>query len=129
MDVRCAFLNRKPDKELFILQPEGYTENELTSMFKLNRSLYGLKQSPWCWNKELRKSLIEIGPNPTETDPFLYYSKDADKKLWLFIHVDNLIFGGSWNTKFKNKITGYFDMEDLGCIKYALGIRITQEKE
>ncbi|MBW0486685.1 hypothetical protein O181_026400, partial [Austropuccinia psidii MF-1] len=101
MDVRCAFLKGKPDKELFILRPEGYTENQPTSIFNLNLSLYGLKQSP----------------------------RDPDRKLWLFIHVDDLIFGGSWNTKFKNKITGYFDMEDLGCIKYALGIQITQEKE
>ncbi|MBW0523677.1 hypothetical protein O181_063392 [Austropuccinia psidii MF-1] len=129
MDVRCTFLNGKPEKELYILRPKGYTENQLASMFKLNQSLYGLKQSPWCWHKELRKSLMETGLSPTETDPCLYHSKDPDKKMWLFIHVDKLIFGGSWNTEFKQKITTYFDMEDLGCIKYALGIQITQENE
>ncbi|MBW0479870.1 hypothetical protein O181_019585 [Austropuccinia psidii MF-1] len=91
MDVRCAFLNRKPDKELFILRPKGYTENQLAFMFKLNRSLYGLKQSPQCWHKELRKSLMEISLRPTETDPFLYHSKDPDKKMWLFIHENEYI--------------------------------------
>ncbi|MBW0536248.1 hypothetical protein O181_075963 [Austropuccinia psidii MF-1] len=129
MNVRCAFLNGKPDKELFILWPKGCTENKSASIFKLNHSLYGLKQSPQCWHKELLKSLIEIGLSPTETDPCLYHSKDPDKKMCLFIHVDNLIFGGSWNIELKKKITTYFDMEDLRCIKYALGIQITQENE
>ncbi|MBW0541301.1 hypothetical protein O181_081016 [Austropuccinia psidii MF-1] len=129
MDVRCAFLSGKLDKELFILRPKGYTENQSASMFKLNRSFYGLKQSPRCWHKEVRKSLMEISLSPTETGPCLYHSKDPEKKMWLFIHVDDLIFGGSWNTEFKQKITTYFNMEDLRCIKYTLGIRITQENE
>ncbi|MBW0555741.1 hypothetical protein O181_095456 [Austropuccinia psidii MF-1] len=46
--------------------------------------------------------------------------------MWLFINVDDLIFGGSWNEEFKTKINHCFEMEDLGQIKYALGIRIVQ---
>ncbi|MBW0480135.1 hypothetical protein O181_019850 [Austropuccinia psidii MF-1] len=49
--------------------------------------------------------------------------------MWLFVHVDDLIFGGSWNEEFKTKINQHFEMEDLGQIKYALGIRIIQLKD
>ncbi|MBW0510061.1 hypothetical protein O181_049776 [Austropuccinia psidii MF-1] len=48
--------------------------------------------------------------------------------MWLLVHVNDLIFGGSWNEEFKNRLNKYFEMEDLGQIKYALGIRITQLK-
>jgi hypothetical protein len=44
----------------------------------------------------------------------------------LFVHVDDLLFGGSWPEKFKLKILAIFDMEDLGLAKYALGIRVNQ---
>ncbi|MBW0526861.1 hypothetical protein O181_066576 [Austropuccinia psidii MF-1] len=46
MDVRCAFLNGTPDKPLYIYRPDGYNENENCNIFKRNRSLCGLKQSP-----------------------------------------------------------------------------------
>ncbi|MBW0478760.1 hypothetical protein O181_018475 [Austropuccinia psidii MF-1] len=49
--------------------------------------------------------------------------------MWLFVHVYDLVFGGSWNKEFKTKINQHFEMEDLGQIKYALGIRIPQLKD
>ena len=48
--------------------------------------------------------------------------------MFLYAHVDDLLFGGTWTTKFKDKIKTFFDMEDLGLAKYALGIRIIQGK-
>jgi hypothetical protein len=36
------------------------------------------------------------------------------------VHVDDLLFGGTWPELFKEKISAIFDMEDLGIAKYAL---------
>ncbi|MBW0508263.1 hypothetical protein O181_047978 [Austropuccinia psidii MF-1] len=47
----------------------------------------------------------------------------------LFVHVNDLVFGGSLNEEFKTRINQHFEMEDLGQIKYALAIRITQLKD
>ncbi|MBW0525862.1 hypothetical protein O181_065577 [Austropuccinia psidii MF-1] len=127
MDVRCAFLNSTPEKPLYIYRPNGYKENENCNIFKLNRSLYGLKQSHRCWRKALKDVLLKIGLSPCNTDPCFYISTSKNKPMWLFIHVDDLLFGGNWNDEFKYKIKQHFDMEDLGKAKYALGIRITQE--
>ncbi|MBW0481569.1 hypothetical protein O181_021284 [Austropuccinia psidii MF-1] len=66
---------------------------------------------------------------PCFTHPSLYYSQDKKQPLWLFIHLDNLIFGGTWNQSFKLKIKTFFEIKDLGAVKYALAIRITQNKE
>ncbi|MBW0483504.1 hypothetical protein O181_023219 [Austropuccinia psidii MF-1] len=122
MDVRCAFLNGKPEEKLHIYRPSGYSDHPETHVFVLNKSLYGLKQSPRCWHKVLKNTLISIGLTPCFTDPCLYYSQDKRKPFWLFIHVDNLVLGGTWNQSFKLKIKMFFEMEYQGEIKYALGI-------
>ncbi|MBW0497553.1 hypothetical protein O181_037268 [Austropuccinia psidii MF-1] len=129
MDIHCAFLNGKPEEILHIHQPLGYTDHPDASVFLLKKSLYGLKQIPRCWHKILKETLIAIGLTPCFTDPCLYYSQNREQPLWLFVHVDDLIFGGTWNATFKTKIKTFFKMEDLGTVKYALGICINQNKE
>jgi len=127
MDVKCAFLNGKPDEDLYIKIPQGLN-GEPGTVLKLNKSLYGLKQSPRCWHHALTTALKEIGLTPCHSDPCLYFSSDKSKPMFLYAHVDDLIFGGTWTPEFKSKICSYFEMEDLGIAKYALGIRIIQEK-
>ncbi|MBW0571902.1 hypothetical protein O181_111617 [Austropuccinia psidii MF-1] len=120
MDIQCAFLNGIPDKPLYIFRPDGY--NEVSKILKVNKSLYGLKQIPRCWHNSLNNDLLQMGLVPTKTDPCLYYSSDHNKPMWLFAHIDDLIFSGCWNEDFKSKIKTFFDMEDLGGVTYALGI-------
>ena len=137
MDVKCAFLNGKPKETLYIRVPQGLDGKQGT-VLKLNKSLYGLKQSPRCWHHALTAALKEIGLTPCHSDPCLYFSSDPSNPMFLYAHVDDLLFGGTWTPKFlfggtwtpkfKRKISLYFDMEDLGLAKYALGIQIIQEK-
>ncbi|MBW0474242.1 hypothetical protein O181_013957 [Austropuccinia psidii MF-1] len=126
MDVRCAFLNGKPNTELYIKRPTGYLGHPGSECFRLNKSLYGLKKIPCCGNKALKETLGRIGLQPTNTNPCFFTSSSSIKPMWIFVHVDNLVFGGNWNQEFKTKIKKSFDMEDLGPVKYALVIRITQ---
>ncbi|KAI7957540.1 hypothetical protein MJO28_004635 [Puccinia striiformis f. sp. tritici] len=127
MDVKCAFLNGKPDEVLHIKIPQGLNGDQGT-VLRLNKSLYGLKQSPQCWHHALTSALKEIGLTPCHSDPCLYFSTKISKPMFLYAHVDDLIFGGTWTSEFKSKIKSHFDMEDLGLAKYALGIRIIQGK-
>ncbi|CAL9003877.1 unnamed protein product, partial [Prunus brigantina] len=47
LDVKTAFLHGNLSEAIYIRQPEGYEEKGKDSLFyKLNKSLYGLKQSP-----------------------------------------------------------------------------------
>ena len=46
MDVKTAFLNGKLDEEIFMDQPIGFVvKGQKRKVCRLNRSLYGLKQS------------------------------------------------------------------------------------
>ena len=47
MDVKTIFLNGDLEEEIYMLQPEGYiTPGQEHKIFKLNKSLYSLKQAP-----------------------------------------------------------------------------------
>ena len=51
MDVTTAFLNDELQEELLIKLLEGFViKSQEHLVCKLKCSLYGLKQSPQCWN-------------------------------------------------------------------------------
>lgn len=49
-DVRTAFTYGELEEDIYLLPPEGFIEkNDI--VYKLQESLYELKQSPCCWNE------------------------------------------------------------------------------
>ena len=58
LDITAAFLNRELEEDVFMRQPEGFVEDGKEHLVcKLKHSLYGLKQSPRCWNHTHLKSM------------------------------------------------------------------------
>ena len=54
MDVVTGFLHGTLNEEIYMQQPEGYVEpGKKELMCHLKKSLYGLKQSPRCWNMRI----------------------------------------------------------------------------
>ena len=54
MDVKTAFLHAPIDHEIFMEQPMGFeelSENGVKLVYRLKKSLYGLKQSGRNWNR------------------------------------------------------------------------------
>jgi hypothetical protein len=46
MNVKTAFLNGNIEEELYVVQPEGFVDpKDANKVFKLQRSIYGLKQA------------------------------------------------------------------------------------
>ena len=74
MDVKTAFLN---GEEVFIQQPEEFIEQGKEHLVcRLKKSIYGLKQSPRCWNIAIDDHLKKMNFTQTEGDPCLYVSRD-----------------------------------------------------
>ena len=50
MDVKIAFLNGVVEEEVYVEQPLGFETHDMEShVCRLNKSLYGLKQTPMTW--------------------------------------------------------------------------------
>ena len=45
MDVKTTFLNNYIEEDIFIKQPKGFKSEESLKVYKLHRSIYGLKQT------------------------------------------------------------------------------------
>lgn len=87
-DVKTAFLYGDLQEDIYLQQPEGYiTEEGLVC--KLQRSLYGLKQSPHCWNKKFVYFLEKFNLKSTESDKCLFIGKINNFIVYLALYVDD----------------------------------------
>ena len=84
IDFKNAFLNAPMDKELYMELPPGLEyvmdvgKLEKGTVCKLERGLYGAKQSPALWNRELDTYLRSLGFVPSASDACLYKLKSTD---------------------------------------------------
>ena len=71
-------------------QPEGFVSKQHPNkVCKLNKSLYGLKQSARCWNEKIDRYLKSAGYKQGEADPCIYYRTKmvGGKSIVVFIGV------------------------------------------
>ncbi|PLW56997.1 hypothetical protein PCANC_02865 [Puccinia coronata f. sp. avenae] len=96
VDFTTAFLNGYLNHEVFMEQPPGYEDSQHPDwVCQLDRSLYGLKQSPWQWNVELHKVLLDLGLTNLKYNPTLYFKIQGNKLIGaLTTHIDNLAIVG-----------------------------------
>jgi hypothetical protein len=61
-DVKSAFLNGELEEEVYVVQTPGFEQKgKEEKVFKLRKTLYGLRQAPRAWNTKLDSSLISLG--------------------------------------------------------------------
>ncbi|CAK9820237.1 Retrovirus-related Pol polyprotein from transposon TNT 1-94 [Anthophora quadrimaculata] len=89
-DVKTAFLYGDLQEEIYLEQPPGYTnESQPDAVFKLHRSLYGLKQSPKCWNKKFTRFLNEFNLVNIASDKCVFVGVVERSKVYLVLYVDD----------------------------------------
>ena len=130
MDVQTAFLNGHLKEEIYMMQPEGSVKpGQEHLVCKLKKSLYGLKQSPKCWNELLRSFLISIGFCQADADPCVYV-KEKRGLIILAVYVDDLIIASESENELhdlKKHFASQFKMKDTGELHYCLDVTIEQD--
>ena len=54
-------------------QPEGFVDpNRASHVCRLKKSIYGLKQSPCCWNITRDEYLKSVGDPKSNADGYIY---------------------------------------------------------
>ena len=98
-------------------------------MYKLNKSLYGLKQSGRNWNLMLHKHLTGNHFVQNRSDHCVYSKQSQSGNVVVVVWVDDFIIAGSSKKLLcaaKHMMTEKFKMKDLGRLSYFLGIDFVQ---
>ena len=129
MDVKTAYLNAPIDCEIYIEQPEGFEQqdkNGVKLVCKLQKSLYGLKQSGRNWNNMLHQYLLDEEFEQSLVDPCVYTRIKDESKVTIIVWVDDIIVAAN-NTQslveMKSSLSQRFKMKDLGSLSWYLGIQ------
>lgn len=105
LDVKTAFLHGNLKEDIYIY-PFKNIDCKNGCVFKLNKSLYGLRQSSKCWNSKINKFLLNLNFQRSNNDYCLYFKKD--QVIYILIYVDDIILA-SPNLKYiefyKEKLT------------------------
>lgn len=123
-DIKTAFLYGLLDEEIYVKPPEGFKAED-NRVWRLKRSLNGLKQSPSCWNQTFSAFLREINLQTSEYDHCVFLKKGSSF-LAITIYVDDgLIFGENYDDIVANlkQLKARFDMTIMNATSY-LGIEI-----
>jgi hypothetical protein len=130
MDVIGAFLKGSIDRDLHIEPPPG-SNIPAGFVLHLQKSLYGLKQSPHLFNKKIDSFLQSLDFTPCTANPCIYnYNKGGDRFM-ISIHVDDLLIAGNNRAKLddiKAKLHAELECKDQGPVAYSLGINVHRDR-
>jgi hypothetical protein len=128
MDIVTAFLNGTLDEDIYMEQPEVYVvPGKENLVCHLKKSLYGLKQSPRCWNKSFKEFMISQGFEQSAADPCVFIRKVNDQLAIVAVHVDDIILLTETEQEMidlKASLAARFQMKDMGKLHYCLGVNI-----
>ena len=135
LDIKAAFLYGNLNKDIYMQLSEGSWIDRMCR--KLNKCIYGLKQSLREWYHRLIDFLTPYGFVVSNFDPYvLMFKSDNDSHndtnntnniLFIAIYVDDLsLFGpkGPVMDNLKDLLKSEFKVTDLGDLHWLLGIRI-----
>ena len=93
---------------------------------KLNKSLYGLRQSGQMWYNRLSEFLLQKGYSNSADCPCVFIKKSSTGFCIISVYVDDLNIIGSTPDidEARNHLKMEFEMKDLGKTKFCLGIQL-----
>ena len=129
-----SFLQSLIDKDVFEEpapghDPRAYNSGEVM-VYKLQRSLYGLAQSPVLWFDTIDGVLVVIGFRPTQSDPCVYTHGSGVTLVILMLYVGDILITGKNPTlveQKKKELKEIFEMTDMGGVSRILGMEVTRD--
>ena len=95
LDVQTTFLNADVEEDVLVKMAPGYETNDeagVPLVMKLEKSLYGLRQSLKNWFGTMDVELAVIGFHPLKSDPCVYVYEDETGFVVLTLYVDDIMF-------------------------------------
>ena len=111
-------------------QPEGFKISSSNKVYCLLHALYGLKQATLAWNKELHKSLLQLGFKCSKADPGVYYYQDKSGIMLFIIYINDGLLVSNPSTLLKKKKTAFLKIWKackMGPVSEYLGFQIIHD--
>jgi hypothetical protein len=91
--VAHKFLNKIIEEVVYIEKTQGFEVHGGDShVYRLNKSLYELKQEPRAWYSSIEKYLQSMGFTKSDPDPNLYFILVGVDPLILVLYIDLFFF-------------------------------------
>jgi histone deacetylase 1/2 len=133
LDVQNAFLHGVLEEDVFMRQPPGYEHPAFPRhVCKLDKSIYGLKQSPRAWHARLSSALHALGFRASQADSSLFIYQQGGETTYILIYVDDIIVASSSSQATQeliDRLRDSFAIKDLGDLHYFLGIEVTRNSD
>jgi transposase InsO family protein len=132
VDISHAFLNGDLEETIYMRQAEGFHMGSSNQVYRLRKSLYGLKQAARQWNKKLHDTLCNMGFKRLESDRSIYIFLRGDVRIIIPIFIDDITFASSNSAAIDStvkELSSHFKLRDLGPTSFLLGIEIIRNHE
>ena len=131
MDISSAYLNGKLKEEVYMQQPEGFEEKTPDWVWRLRKSLYGLKQAGRCWHEKLHSVLSKLGFERLSCEHSVWVYLRDGVRLIIPVFVDDITIAGKSKEaiqRVKDDLKAHFKLRDLGPTSWLLGVQIERDR-
>ena len=136
-DTEAAFLQPSlgSNENIYMQIPPPWNKRYPGKVFKLLKTIYGLKQSARAWQNFVSTIMDRCGGKPCPRDTAVYYFIEGKAKLYIGTHIDDFGLVGSPLAKpIRDRVWQDFTrscqrINNLGPISYFLKTRIQENRE
>ena len=131
MDISSAYLDGELKDKVYMRQPEGFEEKTPDWVWRLRKSLYGLKQAGRCWHEKLHSVLSKLGFERLSCEHSVWVYLRDGVHLIIPVFVDDITIAGKSKEaiqQVKDDLKAHFKLRDLGPTSWLLGVQIERDR-
>ena len=132
LDVNNAFLHEDFSEEVYMALPPGF-HSQGEQVYRLNKSLYSLKQASRQWFAKFSSTLIQnLGSVQSKADYSLFTRQTGQSFLILLVYMDDVLLTSNNKAEvdeFKVLLNQKFKLKDLGDLRYFLGLEVARSDQ
>jgi len=132
LHVNNAFLHGDLDVKVYIKIPPRFFKQGEHRVYRLNKSLYRLKQASHNWFAKFSSTLLDVDYSQSKVDHSLFTSSKWSSFTTVLVYMDDIIITSNNATLIsilKKYLYSYFQIKDLGNLKYFLGVEVARSKQ
>ena len=134
MNMNNIYLVSDLNKNIYMKILKEYSllkdHHDESSVLRLLKNLYDLKQSEYIWNKKFKAALISISFESISTNNCIFVNYNTD--VMISLYIDNLLLFArklSAIDNIKQLLKRHFKIKNLDESNIILNIQIKQERD